>query len=358
MAQNLRKDGPFVLRYLIESDLLHLVDLLISDQKWVKEYPSQKFPFKIIRPAEKGSLSSTLNSHNSNSLRSIFLDTLSPSDSKKLPEHGERNQNVSHTGVSPPAINKNLSKSRDQILADCEKLVEHVVKEYPSGFNMGGFRKLFLDRYGYYLDVQRLGYQKLVSLLQTMPRVTIESNYITPELPSGKVQKSSGVELTCNSGPQNNGGGTIAKSDSDFSATSGKYDNLDSGWEELGPVSHTSPKRNVMERSSRKLKEETIGQVNHKYETLSEEYFSGSDDVSLFSTGSEGQDKPSIKGEEISLLQILDSWHLSKEDDNTKAPMESYKRKQRPPTSYLFVSDKVVDDKKSSEMSAKSRIQA
>ena len=41
IAQNLCKEGPLILGSLIETDLLHLVDLLTSDKNWVEENPIQ-----------------------------------------------------------------------------------------------------------------------------------------------------------------------------------------------------------------------------------------------------------------------------------------------------------------------------
>lgn len=349
MAYNLRKEGPSVLRNLTESDLLHLVHLLISDKKWVEEYPSKKLPFKLIGTAEK---SSSSNSQKSSSLRSIFLNTQSQPNSTKLAEHKKMmNTNVSHAGVPPSTVHKNVSRSRDEILIDCRKLVENILKEYPSGFNMSGFRKLFVEKYGYPLDVKRLGYEKLVSLLQIMPRVKIESNHILPELPSG--------DLTSNSAT----GATITKSDGE----------LDSRWAELGPVSPASPKMGDMKKSSNLKMEGEVQQESHKYESLTDEYFSGSDDDMSPPSGytPAPRNKSGTKGKESSLLQILDSWDSIKEDHTGKALAEGYKKNHRPSTSYSFVSHNVVDDKsklvdgilgnlkKSSETSpGKARIQA
>ena len=41
IAQNLCKEGPLILGSLTKTDLLHLVDLLTSDKKWVEENPTQ-----------------------------------------------------------------------------------------------------------------------------------------------------------------------------------------------------------------------------------------------------------------------------------------------------------------------------
>ncbi|CBI37626.3 unnamed protein product, partial [Vitis vinifera] len=272
MAQNLRKEGPLVLGSLTETDLLHLVDLLISDKKWVEENPTQTSPFKVIWPVGKKSTSSQ--PHVSNGLSSIFLGTQS-----------------------------------HEILAHCQKLVDEILKEYPEGFNMGAFRKLFLERYGYSLDVQKLGYQRLASLLQIMPGVKIESTYIVP---SWTASKGSLLESSDTNGQEDN------------------EDDLDSPWEELGPVADTNSNRNEMESE---------------------------------------QERPKISKEDSSLLRILDSWYSSKEDNKRRDGVENAdgmidcsrndlkssgssgffseddtspincRKKQRPVRSYSFVSD-------------------
>ncbi|KAF3956891.1 hypothetical protein CMV_018031, partial [Castanea mollissima] len=137
MAQNLQNEGPLAHRSLTESDLLHLVDLLISERKWVVKCPSQTSPFKLTSSIGKSAM---IQSRGSNGLSSIFSGT--------SPKHDEdlKYQNILHIGVSPPVINKKPSvRSRSDILADCQKLVTEILKEYPEGYDMGSFRKLFLE---------------------------------------------------------------------------------------------------------------------------------------------------------------------------------------------------------------------
>lgn len=368
MAQNLRKEGPLVLGSLTETDLLHLVDLLISDKKWVEENPTQTSPFKVIWPVGKKSTSSQ--PHVSNGLSSIFLGTQSQSNLQRQLEHGEkRDQNLPHTGASRPVIDKKmLDRSRSEILAHCQKLVDEILKEYPEGFNMGAFRKLFLERYGYSLDVQKLGYQRLASLLQIMPGVKIESTYIVP---SWTASKGSLLESFDTNGQENNGSGKVGNSDSELSDASRKEDDLDSPWEELGPVADTNSNRNEMESElRRKKKEETVRQVHLDYEpSPSDDDFSDSEGETLLSTGTDRQERPKISKEDSSLLRILDSWYSSKEDNKRRDGVENAdgmidcsrndlkssgssgffseddtspincRKKQRPVRSYSFVSD-------------------
>ncbi|KAK2995472.1 hypothetical protein RJ640_009997 [Escallonia rubra] len=371
MAENLQKQGPAVLITLSQNDLLHLVDLLISDKKWVEECPLQTFPFKVIHAAAKSSYN---NAPSSNGLSSLFNGTSLHSSSHIVPESGkQRLQNPSNVEVPPPAINKKLSsKSRGEILADCQKLVDGILKEYPEGFNTASFRKLFLDTYGYSLDLQMLGYQKLVNLLQVMHGVKIESGCI---LPARKVWKSSSLDVS-DSNLLRNVSGILASSDGELSDASRKDDDLESPWEELGPVSSTVPKRSGMELGlKRKKKEGAPGQASNDYEPLSDDVFSDSDDETLSSSESECQRKPKVNEEDSSLLQILDNWYSCKEDNsrrvasedtntvtdcygnvtkqssssgggvNSENPALNYARKQKPSKSYLFVSDQVDDNK-------------
>lgn len=339
MAQNLQNQGPSILKSLSESNLLNLVDLLISDKKRIEESPSQTFPFKLVKPA--GENSST-NPPSSNDLRSIFSTT-----SSKSPGGEIRHQNLPHSGVSPRDIpKKTTGKSREEILTDCQKLVDSIMKEYPEGFNMGLFRKSFLDRYGYSLDLQKIGHQKLVTLLQTMSGVKIESSYI---IPSCKLSRENARENKVV-------GGTTGNSDSDFS---------DSQWEELGPVSKTGPEGN--EKGLVQRREEA------KYEPLSDDEFTDSDKGTSLSAAPESQGKPRMNEEDSSLLQILDSWYSSQEDNNKRVVVEkndgafgfsrgdvkpnslsevsingenpamnSGRIKQRPSRSYSFVADHQV----------------
>ncbi|MFQ6635020.1 hypothetical protein Gotur_010611 [Gossypium turneri] len=86
MAENLLKEGPLVLRSLSNTDLLHLVDLLMSDKKWIEECPSQASPSKITKAAGKSP--SLGHSHAVNGLRWIFMRT--PSQANLQTEHGRR----------------------------------------------------------------------------------------------------------------------------------------------------------------------------------------------------------------------------------------------------------------------------
>ncbi|XP_043719205.1 uncharacterized protein LOC122667083 isoform X2 [Telopea speciosissima] len=231
MAKKLHKEGPVILNNLSENDLLQLVDLLISQKKWVEEYPSQTYPFKVISRARTGS----------NGLSS-FSDKLPLSQSKSqgLPEHGmkKKDQNQFQPAACSTESNKKPSgtgKARHEILADCQKLVAEILEEYPEGFNMGSFKKLFAERYGYVLDYQMLGYSKLAAFLQVMPEVKIESTYI---LPAKKASKYRGPETTMFPfSMENDRIEKFSNSDGELSDPARKDNDRDSVWEELGPIS-------------------------------------------------------------------------------------------------------------------------
>lgn len=353
MAQNLQKHGPPILRSLSESDLLHLVDLLISDKKWVEVRDFRRYPFRVTHPAGK----CPENNHpsSSNGLSHIF-------SAGKCPEN---NQNHPHAGV---LHRSSSSKPRSELLTDCQKLVNQIVKEYPEGFNIGGFRKLFLEKYGYALDLQKLGHEKLVSFLKIMPGVMVESNLI---LPAGALknldQQNSGHPI------QDNKVGPEVDLHGDSSIMSKEDDESDS-WDELGPVDTSGSEKDDMDtRVTGKSRKGTEQRLPY-YEPLREDEISDSEEDTSY-TSSENECKPKLK-EESALLDILDSWHGQKEGgskrdesmsktnlmvdsvetglllssiprSSTKTESEVVKtsRKQKPHKSYSFVKDQPVDSK-------------
>jgi len=119
MAYKLLKDGPPVLRSLTEEDILQLVELLISEKKWLEEIPSQIFPFRVTQPVQGNSL--MRQSQGVNGLRSLFLSRASQSKLQKSSEHDmeQDNKSIPISGVSATAI-ENKGRSRKDILEDCQ----------------------------------------------------------------------------------------------------------------------------------------------------------------------------------------------------------------------------------------------
>nr|GEX59497.1 endonuclease or glycosyl hydrolase [Tanacetum cinerariifolium] len=312
MVQNLQKYGPSRLHSLSESHMVNLVELLLSEKKWVIESPSQPYPFRVV-----GTRSSSL-SKNFNSKDSV---------------NSNSEEQTRQLGSSMLPIKKKVSpKNRSQILRHCQQLVDEVVKEHPGGFDICRFKQIFLEKYGYPLEVQQLGYQKLATLLQIMPGVKLESNHIYS---SG--DKSTGLHT-------------------EKAKFSRKDDDSDNQWEELGPVAQLKTKKD-------------------DYETVSDDDLSDSEDDSSPS-GSKNQAKCRREGDS-SLLQILDSWYSNKEDSNNRIASDgsdsnnttlplygearplplygeagandtvgtNFEQKQKPSKRYSFVAEKPDDDK-------------
>ncbi|TYH45931.1 hypothetical protein ES332_D11G300100v1, partial [Gossypium tomentosum] len=168
MAENLLKEGPLVLRSLSNTDLLHLVDLLISDKKWIEECPSQASPSKITKAAGKSP--SLGHSHAANGQNM--------EGEKKL-------QNIPHSGVSSTIPDMNSSdRSRFQVLSDCQNLVKDILKEHPEGHNVANFRTLFLERY----NVLGIKIESTYILLASM----VPDDF-GPETAAGNIKKMSAM---------------------------------------------------------------------------------------------------------------------------------------------------------------------
>lgn len=303
MAQSLQKEGPLALRDLAESDLLNLVDELISVKKWVIESPSEAAPFKLTRSVKKKILRD--HSGAANGLRSLFLSKVSESNLQKGLQLAEERKglNMSHGGVSGPVTYKRPSdRSSNHTLADCQKLANEILQKYPEGYNIGSFRKLFLERYGYHLDVQKLGHQKLASLLQTFPGVKVESTYMV---------SSSSVPCDIPDIPEDNAHYSLSNSDSEVAEISKTSDDSDSTWDELGPVANANRK----EMHSLPLDSQVISEAKREtypdYQpSVSDDEFSDPEEETSTVRRQPGrQEKLQGNKESSSLLQILDSWH-------------------------------------------------
>lgn len=302
MGDILQKEGPSILKSLTQIDLLHLVNVTIMEKKWVKESGHHTFPFRVIFPAEK--ISCLAHSQNKNGLSSIFLER-PPSQSKlhKQPEdkREKKNQVSTFVDVSPPVTNiknKPSEKSRTVMLADCQKLASEIVEENPEGVHISYFSNSFLDRYGYSLDLQKLGYQNLTSLLQIIPGVKIDSVYIYPR---NKTSHGLGKDIA-------------PSSDSELSDESLKQNSdSHSPWEELGPLTNPKSDKSDMAMSESMLVE---------YEPLSEDEL---EDEHSDSEGDvlEKKMRNEATKEESTLLHVLDSWYSRKEHGNSNNDSEN-----------------------------------
>lgn len=119
-------------------------------------------------------------------------------------------------------------------------------------------------------------------------------------------------ELSLNAYPsalENNNRGKTVNSDSVLS------EDVDSRWEELGPVADTIPDRNEISICEKRKWHEPMG---HDYESsLLDDELSDLEDT-LSSTGVEGEVKPRMNEKDGSLLKILDSWYSTNEDSNAR----------------------------------------
>lgn len=309
LIQNLQRKGPSVIKDLNHTDMLKLVDLLISEKKWIEESASQTFPFKVTTKKET---EPSDYAHKSIGLSSLFTAKTSNGTQETTPPQNfaefktwYKNLFVGTKDIKPERLHNafeanfnkklncftygyptirslifacsvdnesqeikknNKASNKGEILNDCHKLVIELLKDSPSGFNMGNFRPAFFKKYGYVLDCQTIGYSNLTSLLQIMPGVKIESSYIVPE--------------------------DLGNSE-DF--------------DELGPVSLGSDECHSTSNKKREM--------NYSRASLSEEEFSDSGDEVSPSDYSGLENKVKKSEEDSSLMQILDSWYSSKESN-------------------------------------------
>ncbi|CAI8598815.1 unnamed protein product [Vicia faba] len=322
LAHKLQKHGPVVLKSFAENDIFQLVELLIAEKKWLEESPSHTFPFRLTQSVLKSMPMGQ--SNGTSGLRSLFLSRTSQSNSQKSFEHeGEKHsQSTQQTEVSKPATEtKYTEKSRNDILQDCQKLVTDVLKEHPEGYNLSCFRKQFTDRYGYDLDIKKLGYQKLSYLIQIMSGVKFESPYIYPSTPAVCASDSDTSILKTRA---TNASHEKFNSYNELSDTAPKEYNTESPWEELGPISLKSSSQNDQESN---LTQEVIGLNTPKYpdyEPIVSDYdLSESEGENSCSTQSEDQVKPKYDEQDSSFWQALDSWHSSKEEESSVKKSEN-----------------------------------
>ncbi|XP_026389206.1 uncharacterized protein LOC113284029 [Papaver somniferum] len=287
IAEELKEKGPEVLRTLSVTALSHLIYLLISKKKWIEHCPSQAFPFSVIhsqlsphhginglsaivspKSSSQGSLprlsihggekengdvdsawqelgpvcntNSDRNdtkysdqdrktnlqlsfNHSTNRLSTIVsAKSSSQGNFQRLSAQEGEIEHPNHTewGVD-------IDKSARQMLGDCQKLVTEILEKHPERFNMSVIKGLFLQKYGYSLELQILGHSNLSSLVRSIPGVRVEGTFVVP---SGKLSCDFSVEKLGNSDNNDNSNKDIDISDS---VENGDDDSV---WEELGPV--------------------------------------------------------------------------------------------------------------------------
>ena len=287
-AERLQNEGPLVLQTLQESDLHNLVDLLIS-KRWIKEFPTKTPRFTITQPAVDSFVEfqpQNVQSQSSKGLSSMFMGS---------------SQEKPHLTAISAEHKKPSEKSRSDVLADCQRLLDERLPRNPEGLDIAYFKRDFFDKYGYHLDHQKLGYPKLVSLLQIMPDVKLVGRYILKD----NVVYSPGVKSVGLSGKSSG-------SDS-YLSDSQKNEGGESPWEELGPVTEQA-------------RDSIISRVNGNYEP------SLSDDDKEFSEHEENATSSTVNAEDrnrskgnkdvSSLIQILDSWYATNDSQDRGSHVE------------------------------------
>lgn len=189
MVCGLQKLGCWPLKGLLDTDLHQLVNLLVSEKKWIEEAPSRRFPFRVTLPHERTCVPSNSSKHDG--LSSIFSNVKPLQQCKYASGNSKTNRPL----------------NREEILSDCHKLLKELLSQYEYGFNISIFKHRFVKKHGYELDHQKLGYADLESLLQIMPDARVKFPRVLPAEGGSK-------------GNGNQNGGDI--------------------WEELGPVSATT----------------------------------------------------------------------------------------------------------------------
>lgn len=322
LAHKLQKHGPMVLTSFPENNIFQLVELLIAERKWLEESPSHAFPFRLTQSVRK-SMPMGL-SNGTSGLRSLFLSRTSQSNLQKSFEYegDKHSQTTQQTGVSRPATEtKYTEKSRNDILQDCQKLVADILREHPEGYNIGCFRKQFAEKYGYHLDIKKLGYQKMAYLIQIMPGVKLELTYMYPSSPAVCVSDSDTSILKTRA---TNASNEKFNSYNELSDTASKEYYTESPWEELGPVSIKSSSQNDLESNLTQKAIELNTPKYPDYEPIVSDYDSSeSEGDNSCSTRSEDQVKPKHDEQDSSFWQALDTWHSSKEEENSVKKSEN-----------------------------------
>ncbi|PIA41142.1 hypothetical protein AQUCO_02300145v1 [Aquilegia coerulea] len=361
LALVLQKEGPPPhLSTLAMGDLTHLVDLLISEKKWVEECISKTCPFKLIHSARAPS--STSKAHSSKDLSSLFSGKSSQSNLKRPLDHEMSNRKTKDAQPgkgSDESKKKPCGKSNSEIIADCQKLMTDMLNGQPEGFSMSIIKPTFSERYGYDLDYQKLGYPKLATLLQTIPGVVIGFNFVLPSEKSPKVVPYN---------VKNDSTVTASTLDSELSDSTMKENDHDTLWRELGPISQTNSKKNslssVVEGMGQRSEEtQHVDFDDNSY--LSDDFSESDGESPIKDVIDEKMVRKNGEGES-SLLQILDEWY-TKDDkgnkdnlvdcskinlkpsssdikvDNTPFVQNNERKKNR--RTYSFISDTVEDKK-------------
>eukprot|EP01018_Ginkgo_biloba_P018432 Gb_38161 [translate_table: standard] len=231
--------------------------------------------------------------------------------------------------------------SRREVVNNCQKLLEEVLENNPDGYYISCFKSLFFQKYGYTLDQKMLGYAKLSSFLQAMPKVEVQSSIIYSSekfhnkvndkekkmyynLDQSSKEERGTTEKDANTEERNSVSKVVSEEDKPTCANA--MNNEEAVWEELGPI--------VMEGSAKYVSSSNMNlQLNGShYDGLQVEEQKELKESSMQSCGDSNtvkcdpewtkpcnERKSNLQsGECKSILQVLDAWYKGSDQFSTQ----------------------------------------
>lgn len=289
--QGLHNARMLSLKSLEEAHIIQLIDLLISEKKWIQENTSSTFPFTLSIPSD--STSSTTSQEN-------------------LPQCVTNPDQLSIKKLPPKKI----------MLSDFRKVVKELLDEQPEGFQIGYIKPTFESKFGYMLEYRKLGYRKLVSLLQTIPDIKIVGKNKVCKFDKEKKK----IEA-------DNIGNDVVDSNEE-----------DSVFDELGPISVLMTHEPSLSGEEFSDEPETKASTDFNGETTKEQ----SSLTEIVDTFASTKDEDAMSKEPLGIDEIVD---CARRHDINKSELwlGDSVRKPRPLRSqkgqYKFVADEVEDEK-------------
>lgn len=161
IAKELENKGPLIVKALSANHFPRLVDMLISEKKWVEESESQTFPFKLTLPA-KESHSSTPHARPTNGLSSMFSITESQSKVRQLSEKQGKKREDSHFLNESP-INGNVNNKQPQNVEELKVWLKKI-RNWTGVIEAEDFKRYFEREFNKNLDCGFYGYSSLECL--------------------------------------------------------------------------------------------------------------------------------------------------------------------------------------------------
>ncbi|XXG78124.1 hypothetical protein AAC387_Pa08g2135 [Persea americana] len=161
MAKKLDNKGPLIVKALGANHFPRLVDMLISEKKWVEESESQTFPFKLTLPA-KESHSSTPHAHQTNGLSSMFSITKSQSNVRQQSDKQGKKREDSHFLNESP-INGNVNNKQPQNVEELKVWLKKI-RNWTGVIEAEDFKRYFEREFNKNLDCGFYGYSSFKCL--------------------------------------------------------------------------------------------------------------------------------------------------------------------------------------------------